>query len=175
MSNIFDLLSWFLPNESSSTETIEPDDETVVELVNRARGETVTPEKLTNQARRTERPVVKYLLEDEQPEYVFRGGELLLNDKNDSLRRQYPSRESVVVVSDHRVLIVLGGRLSDSLWEIPLDSILDVYINSNGVKRYFVVEGNHDSNPITFFADVSIESNTVELESGAEYVARYID
>lgn len=175
MPSIFDLLSWFLPSDPSSTERIEPDDERVVELATQAQGETVTPEILTNQTGRTERPVVEYLLEDEQPEYVFRGGELLLTDETDSLGRKYPSGETRVIVSDHRVLIVLGGRLSDDLWEIPLEDVIDVYVNSEGIKQYFVVEGHRDSNPMTFFADVSIESNTAELESGVEYITHHID
>lgn len=175
MSGVLDLLSWFLPDDPSSANELDPDDKQVVELVDHARGETVTPESLTNQHDRTNRPLFEYLREDEQPEYVFRGGEILLEDETETLGRKHPTGETKLIISDRRFLIVVGGRLSDDVWEVPLEDVVDVYVNSSGIRRHLVLEGNTDANPMTFFVDVSIESNTAELKASVEYVARYVD
>lgn len=147
----------------------EPVPDAAVELASRASGETVTPEVLANRTGRSEQALVEYLSDGEQPEYVLRGNRLLISD-GDSSETKYPTRDTQVVITDRRVLIVFGGRISDDLFETPLRDVRYAYVDDEAWKRHLIVEANREGEPMTFYVDVTLESNVEELEAGAAFV-----
>lgn len=165
---VLEYLSGLMSGRSRDDET-DPIPEEVVEAAARARGETVTPGVLANRTGRSDLPIVEYLSEDEQPEFVFQGNQLLI-DNDDSYVTEYPTRDTQVVISDRRLLIVLGGHLSDDVWDVPLADVLDVYVDAESWKRYLIVEANREGEPMTFFVDVTLESATEELDAGVAFV-----
>ncbi|SNZ17068.1 hypothetical protein SAMN06269185_2876 [Natronoarchaeum philippinense] len=164
----FELLSRLVrrPLDRSESASIP---EATVRTAERARGETVTPAVLANATGRSDRAITEYLADDEQPEYVFQGNRLLISDGEDT-ETKYPTRDTQVVVTDRRVLIVFGGQLSDELWETPLEDVQYAYLDDESWKRHLIVEANRDDSPMTFYVDVTLESNVDEVRAGAEYV-----
>lgn len=143
----------------------ELDTDEIHELAQAAPGDTVTSDVLANRDHRTATPLVEYIAADEQPEYVFRGSRLLIGDPDGTTTRNHPSRELLVVFSDQRLLFIVGGRLTDDLLELPLADVVETYLDEAGVHRYLVVEADREDDPMTFFADVTIEPNVEELRS----------
>lgn len=140
-------------------------------LAERAPGNGVTPAVLTNDHDRTATPLVEYLEPDERPRYVFRGGRLLIGDGGDSLVRKHPSKELQVLVSDERILFVVGEHLTDELFEVPLEDVVDAYLDTaEAVRRYVVVEANREDTQMTFFADVTLTSDIDDVRDGVAFV-----
>lgn len=165
-----DLLGW-LVGHATPTETDEVTvDDRVIEMAEQAPGDGVTPEVLANRFDRADRALVEYVEEDERPAFVFRGSTLLISDEDDSLARKYPTRETQILITDDRILVVLGGRLNDDIWGIPFDDVVEAYVDDEGRRRYLVVESDREENPMTFFADVTLETNWEDLHAGVEYV-----
>lgn len=165
---VFELLSKLAGRLRSGADG-EPIPEESIEIAARARGESVTPGVLANRDGRSDQAIVTYLADDEQPEYVLRGNRLLISD-GDSCETKYPSRDTQVVISDRRVLILLGGRLSDDLWEMPLEDVRYAYVDNESWKRYLIVEANRDDQRMTFYVDATVESNVDDLRAAAAYV-----
>lgn len=173
MASVFDLISWiagFLaPGDNDDDSPTEAD---VADVATRARGDTVTPAVLANSHDRADHAIVEYLDDDEQPEFVLCGTSLLISDEEGSVAREHPTRQTQVVISDQRVLFVLGGHLSDDIWEVPLADVEEAYVDdTEPMSRYFIVDAERDDAPMTFFADVTVESNTDEVERAASYVS----
>ena len=163
---VFDAVSRLLGGRSSGDSTARS---SYRDLASRARGETVTADVLANRSNRSNDPLVEYLVDDELPHHVFLGNEVVI-DNDDSYTTQYPTRHTQFVITDRRLLVVLGNRLSDTVWEVPLEDVLDVYVDDDSWKQYLVVEADRDDQRMTFFVDVTMESETDELLSGVEYV-----
>lgn len=151
---------------TASTESDEVDEE-VVKLAERSRSDRVTPELLANDEV-TRHPLVAYV-ENEQPEYVLRAGELVISDADGATAREYPTGEQRVIVSDQRLLFVVGGRVSDKIREVPLRDVVEVYLDTDSTRRYLVVEADREGTPMTFFADVTLDSDTNDIQEAVEY------
>lgn len=164
-----DLVSWvsgaILPGETNDYEITDR----ARDLADRAEGEYITPELLAKPDGRTSEPLVAYLEEDEHPQYVFLGGELMISDSDSSVVRKHPAQQLVISISDERVLYVVGGRFSDELFEVPLTNITMAYLDEDGLSRYLIVEADRDGDVMTFFADVTSESNDDALGASLEY------
>lgn len=145
-------------------------DREAARLADGARGADVTRGVLANRDGRTDAPIVVYLEEDEQPHYVFVGSGLLIGDEDGSLRREYPTRKSQVVVSDRRLLFLVGNRRSDDLWEVPFDDVRGAYVDDESWRRHLVVEADREGHPMTFYADVTLNGNPEGVRDGLEYV-----
>jgi len=144
-------------------------------MAQQARSDTVTPDVLTNQADRSKRPIVTYLDDDESPEYVIRATKLIIGDGDDSAR-QYPTREAQLVVTDTRLLVLVGKRRSDDIYEMPLSTVTDIYIDEVDLPtRYVIVDANRAGEPMTFFADVTVESDLDAVESTVRFVRSRAD
>ncbi|WP_276255850.1 hypothetical protein [Halomontanus rarus] len=173
---ILGLVSWLLgrPNPAGRLEgaaDANPNaDVDVEELAAEARSDRVTTEVLSNEHDRSAYPLTAYLEEGERPEYVFRGGDLMISDEAETLAREHPSRELQVVVSTRRVLFVMGGRRSDELWEVPLADVEDVYLDDESSRQYIIVESERDDAAMTFFADVTLNMNPTEVREAVEFL-----
>lgn len=143
------------------------DEERAARLADAAAGPAVTAAALSDTGDRTQYPLIAYVDEGEQPEYLFRGGTLLVDD-GDSLARETPTRELAVVVTDSRFLFVVGGRLSDSLFEVPFEDVVTAYVDDEDDRTYLVVEGDRDGDELTFFADVTMDPRVDALRAAAE-------
>lgn len=165
-----DLLSWLGRYTSSGEQPPDVDEDLLTDLAAEARGETVTVDVLVNQDNRTNRPIVEYLEEDERPQFVFRGAGLLLSDPDGSVTREYPTRETLISISERRILFVVGGRLSDGLFEVPLEDVVEVYLDEASIRRYLIVEADREDDRMTFFADITLESAEADVDRGIEYI-----
>ncbi|WP_436922923.1 hypothetical protein [Halosimplex amylolyticum] len=143
------------------------DEERAARLADAAADPAVTATALSTPGDRTRYPLVAYVDDGEQPEYLFRGGTLMVDD-GDSLARETPTRELAVVVTDSRFLFVVGGRLSDSLFEVPFEDVVTAYVDDEDDRTYFVVEGDRDGDELTFFADVTMDPRPDALRAAAE-------
>ncbi|WP_207592667.1 hypothetical protein [Halomontanus rarus] len=173
---ILGLVSWLLgrPNPAGRLEgaaDANPNADVDVEkLAAEARSDRVTTEVLSNEHDRSAYPLTAYLEEGERPEYVFRGGDLMISDEAETLAREHPSRELQVVVSTRRVLFVMGGRRSDELWEVPLADVEGVYLDDESSRQYIIVESERDDAAMTFFADVTLNMNPTEVREAVEFL-----
>lgn len=170
-------------------------DQTTQDLAADAASANLTPEDLVACGVHLKRPILDHLNDDEQPEYLFRGGELLISDREGNLSRNHPSGEMRVVITDRRVLFVQGGRRNDTLIAVPLSDVVTVYIDDEEMRRYLVVEtnytlddDNHETDSVRFglhsllggrelgeegtmfFGDVSLESRMDALSDGIQYI-----
>lgn len=169
-----DLLSWLADRTVGSEPEAPPIDQGVIDMAADAAGQSVTPEVLVNHTERSYVALLEYLEDDERPEYVIRGGTVLIGDAEESLAREYPTRETQVVVSDRRLLVVLGRRITDDVWEVPLEDVVEMYVDDvEALNRYLVVEASRESTQMTFYVDVTIEPSTRDLRESVEYVADY--
>lgn len=142
----------------------------VDELAARARSDRLTPGVLSNEHDRSAYPLTAYLEDEERPEYVFRGGDLMISDEAETLAREHPSRELQVVISTRRVLFVMGGRRSDELWEIPFEDVEEIYLDDETSKQYIIVESERDDAAMTFFADVTLNMNPEHVREALAFV-----
>ncbi|MCU4974062.1 hypothetical protein OB955_15135 [Halobacteria archaeon AArc-m2/3/4] len=167
------LLTWMLGTPAVEEPRVRSlDDEAVERLATQARGETVTVDVLTNEFERSKQPIVSYLDDDERPQYVVRGSSLLITNE-DEVDRNYPTRELQVVISDERILFVLGGRKRDEVLTIPHEDLVDVYLDTvNEPRRFLVVDADHNDDEMTFFAKVTLEPAVDELRTAIEYTRR---
>lgn len=138
-------------------------------LSDAARSARLTPELLATRGDRTSEPLTSYLEPDERPHYVFRGSRLVIADAEGNVTRNHPTRLLVVLVSDVRLLFVLGGRLADNLFEVPLADVVSIHVDEDRPQQYVVVEADRDGDRMTFYADVTIESRD-EVTDGVAYV-----
>jgi|GEM_PF-3381537 len=145
----------------------EIDEERAARLAEEATDPAVTADVLTAAGERTQHPIVAYVEEDERLEYLFRGGTLVVDD-GDSTARKTPTCELAVVVTDSRYLFVVGGRLSDSLFEVRFEDVVMAYVDDEDRRTYFVVEADRDGDELTFFADLTMDPRPDALRSAAE-------
>lgn len=145
----------------------EIDEERAARLADEATDPAVTAEVLTASGERTQHPIVAYVEEDERLEYLFRGGTLVVDD-GDSTTRKTPTCELAVLVSDSRFLFVVGGRLSDTLFEVPFEDVVMAYVDDEDRRTYLVVEADRDDDRLTFFADLTMDRRLPALRSAAE-------
>lgn len=163
-----------------------------------AESRTVTPEALARSGQRTDRPVTAYLDEGEEPRYLLRGSELLVADEEtEETVRHHPTREMVVVVTDRRVVFVQGGRISDDIVEVPLEDVVEAYVDDASLRNFLIVEASHEADEEddeedegpeegiaalgivdetdrdahnTFFADVTLQGDPTAVYEAADYV-----
>jgi hypothetical protein len=145
----------------------EVDEDRARRLAAAATDDSVTTDALLAVDDRTQYPLVAYVEDDEQPEFLFRGGVLMVSD-GDSTAREAPTRELAVVVSDRRFLFVVGGHLSDSLFEVPFEDVAMAYVDDEDARRYLVVETDRED-AVTFFADVTSDPRPDALRAAIEY------
>lgn len=163
---VFDALSRLLGGRSSEDSVARS---ACRDLASRARGETVTADVLANRSDRSNDPLIEYIGDDELPHHVFLGNEVVV-DNDDSYTTEYPARHTQFVITDRRLLVLLGNRITDTVWEVPLEDVLDVYVDDESWKQYLIVEADRNDQRMTFFVDVTMESETDELRSGVEFV-----
>lgn len=140
------------------------------ELARSASSETVTPELLALPGDRTTQPVATYLEADERPEFLLHGSRLLISDADDELARKHPTLMLVVLVTDRRVVFVVGGRLADDCLEVPLSTVTDAYVDEADPQRHLVVSADREGEPMTFFADLTMEPQAEAVLEAAEFI-----
>lgn len=164
-----DLASWLSRQVSGPAETHDVTDRHR-ELARSASNETVTAELLALPGDRTTQPVATYLADDEVPAFLFRGSRLLISDADDELARKHPTRLLVVLVTDRRVVFVVGGRLADDCLEVPLTDVTDVYVDEADPHRHLVVSADSDGDVMTFFADVTMDPHADAVAEAADFI-----
>ncbi|MFB6121586.1 MAG: hypothetical protein ABEJ68_10770 [Halobacteriaceae archaeon] len=155
---LLDLLSYIGEGLSADREE-GPDPAAFETMVENAASDTVSAETLAGTNDRTKLPVAEYLEDDEQPQYMLRAGEVIAVDAEDNVARKYPGLETVVVATDSRLLIVIGGHVADDLMEIPYEDVVDVEVEFERYRRYLVVGANSDDERMTFSVDVTLEAD----------------
>lgn len=165
-----DFLSWAFGTVVPGDSTDHGVTDRACALAEQAECASLTPESLAKPGSRTAEPLLTYLDEDERPQYVFPGSELVISDESESTIRKHPARQLVVGVTDDRIVFVVGGRFSDELFEVPLSSVTMAYIDENRLRRHVVIEADQDGVPMTFFADVTIAPSRDVLTRGVQYV-----
>lgn len=147
------------------------DDERARSLATRARGESVTAERLT----KTEgglmqkdllasEPVIAYLNPEEQPEHFFyndtkgvtRNG-VTVGGGNDANYR------SLCIVTGTRVLFFTAGSKGEAL---PVDAVSTANANSGNLKHRLTI--NTPDHEYTFYINNSIDGD--EVQASAEYL-----
>lgn len=162
---VMDLVSWlFGPSPADEVDITDRHRQ----LSEAARSDRITADLLARSGDRTRAPVVSYLEEGEQPHYILRGTRLLIVDEDDTQVRKHPTRLLVVMISDSRVLYVLGGRLADDIFEVPLTDVRSIYFDEDEPRCHVVVEADRDGDRMTFFADVSLAARE-EVVDSVEY------
>jgi hypothetical protein len=163
-----------LPGFGSHQATPERDEDEIAaeaeRLADGAAGSGVTPSVLADDEERSALPLVEYLEDGEQPHHVFRGGELLITDEEGELSRKHPTKQTQVVVTDRRVLFVLGNHRQDEVMEVPLEDVVEAYVDDEDLRRFLVVEADRDGDGMTFFADVTLAARETDLADGVEFV-----
>jgi len=166
-----DLLPGFGSHPASQEFDSEELDREASRLAEEAIGESVTVAVLTNETGRSDYPILAYLEDDERPQYVLQGTELLISDADGSVARKHPTRKLQVVVSDRRFLFVVGDRRSDDLWEVRYENVTDLYVDDDDWRRYVVVEADRDDAEMTFFADVTLEERAADVDAAVEHAS----
>lgn len=157
----------------SSSEVWSPDDPEIERMARNARGETVTPETLANEFGRSRHSVLSYLDDAENPEYIVRGSEVMIVNDDDQVTRSHPTRETQVVLSDERVLFVVGGTVSDEIWVVPYDDLVDVYLDEvDHPRKFLVIDANREGNPMTFYTKVTLEPAVEEIRRAIDLARR---
>jgi len=165
---LLDLIDALAPGFGSGTGP-EIDEERAARLADEAADPAVTAEVLTAAGERTQHPIVAYVEDDERVEYLFRGGTLVVDD-GDSTVRETPTSELAVVVTDSRFLFVVGGRLSDSLFEVPFEDVVMAYVDDEDERTYLVVDADREGDELTFFADLTMDHRPDALRSAVDRV-----
>lgn len=167
---LLDIIDRLAPGFGTETGP-EIDEERAARLADDAADPAVTAEVLTAAGDRTQHPIVAYVEEGEHLEYLFRGGTLVVDD-GDSTIRETPTCELAVVVTDSRFLFVVGGRLSDSLFEVPFEDVVMAYVDDEDERTYLVVEADRDDDELTFFADLTMDPRLAALRSAVRRAER---
>lgn len=153
--SVLDNLSRWVRRRFGTSTAVEPP-KYAYEMASDAMGEGVTASRLANEAGVTNRPILEYLEDGEVPEYVLSGTKLIISGEED-YTTEYPTRETQVVVTDRRVLIILGGHLSDNSWEVPFTAVLDIYLDDVGWHEYVIVDAEREGEAMTFFVDCAVD------------------
>ena len=163
---VFDLVSFLFSRRRSGDGEVTDRHRRLSEA---ARSDRLTPELLATRGDRTSEPLATYVEADEQPHYVLRGSRLIIADQEGNVTRKHPTRLLAVLVTDERLLFVLGGRLADDIFEIPLADVVSIHRDDDHPQQYVIVEADREGDRMTFYADVTIESRR-EVSNAAEYV-----
>lgn len=164
-----DIVSW-LANSVIPSKTDRQIEVRAAELAADAPNDAVTAERLAGKEEQTHHPLVEYLEANERPQHILQGSELLISNEDDSLARKHPSHGMYLLVSDQRILFVLGGRITDNVWEVPLNDVAATYVDGESMRQYLVVEANRDGVEMTFFADVTLETNQNAIDGCVGYI-----
>lgn len=163
------IVSW-LANIAIPPETDRQIEVRAAELATAAPNDSVTTKRLAGKEAQTHHPLVEYLEADERPQYILSGSELLISNEDDSLARKHPSRGMYLLASDQRILFVLGGRITDNVWEVPLNHIVATYVDGESMRQHLVVDADRDGVEMTFFADITLETNQNAIDGCVGYI-----
>lgn len=94
----------------------------------------------------------------------------MIADAEGSTTRKHPSRELRVVLTDRRVLFVLGRRVADDVMEVPFEDVSATHADEETARRHVVVEADRDRVEMTFFAEVTLEEHLEAVERCADYL-----
>lgn len=162
----FDLLSWLVGRGRSTDPEVT---ERHRRLTDRARSGRLTPERLALPGERTSEPLDAYLEDGEQPHFVLVGSRLLIVDAAGSSNRKHPTRLLVVLVTDDRLLFVVGGRLADDVFEVPLSDVTSISVDEDDPDRHVIVEADRDDEEMTFYAEVAL-ADASDVEDAVGFV-----
>ena len=165
-----DLLSWIREGFATGQDVDEPDPEAFDSIVDAAEGESVRAELLAGAGEHTKVPLAEHLDEGEQPHHMLRAGEVVAVDESDSIARKYPGLETVIVATDQRLLIVLGGHVGDDVMAVPLEDVSEADVESDRYRRYLVVDADRDDEPMTFFVDATLEGDEDRIWDVVSYL-----
>lgn len=153
--NVRDILKWVLGRDGTpNNPEIEVDRDRVRRLAADATDEHVTESLLANDDDFTHHPPITYLDEDEQPEYALLGGRVWIGEDLTYRADEVPSKRTVVLVTDKRILLIVGKRLKDSLWQIPFEGLTFANIKYDESEAYLDVDADYEDAPQSFFVEL---------------------
>lgn len=166
---VLDLLSWIGERFDGGRDE-GPDPADLEPMAEGASGESVRAEILAGSGEQTKLPITEYLEDGEQPHHMIRAGEVVAVDETDSVARKYPGLETVVVATDRRLLIVIGGHVADDVMVVPAADVVSVDVEPERYRRYLVVEANREGEPMTFFVDATLEGDEEAVWKLSEFL-----
>jgi hypothetical protein len=132
----------------------EVDRDRVRQLVQHAVDDRVTASLLAGSEGYTEAPPAAYLDADETVAYALIAGRLWFGENITVRADDVPIKRTIVLVTDQRILLVVGKRRTDNVWGIPMESIDLVNVKYGDREAYLVVEAEHEGSAKTFFLEL---------------------
>jgi hypothetical protein len=131
----------------------EIDRERVARLARNSRDSRVTESLLAGDDGYTRAPPVSYL-DDEFPQYALLGGRLWFGEEITARADEVPSRRTVVLITDERILLLVGKRTADTAFGVPFEGVDLVNVKYGEHESYLVVEADYKDTPQTFFLEL---------------------
>ena len=120
-------------------------------LAEAAPDEQITKERLMNEDELVTYPPLHHLDLDEQPQYLLSGTQLWMGESIGIKADEVAHSRILVFITDQRVLLIVGKRTDDSVWQIPFDGIDHATIKYSDREAYFLVEAEYRGTEQTFF------------------------
>lgn len=149
------------PSVSADGDPETVDEERVRRLVREATDDRVTEPILAGETDHTNAPPAAYLESDETVEYLLPAGRVWFGDDITLKADEVPSKETVVLVTDRRVLIIVGKRFSDSVWAVPFEGLDLANVKHGTREAYLVLDAEYQDSPQVFFVELQLP---VEVE-----------
>jgi len=169
------------------------DHEYVQRIVSQAESETVSTERLTAQTtgffsrllsqdrlekrRSYDRPIIGYLLPDESPHYVFLANNyIVIRDRKESryLRDERSTHGMIadsgyrpfVIVTDKRVLFILGDSDGDYLASAPISKIVDIeaIVSPPAHQEWFIEDTETVTSDVEFVFKLKLTTVDAKFE-----------
>lgn len=157
------------PPAQEPADAVDVDRSEVAKLANAAAGQKVTPELLANDDDYVYRPPITYLEEGEKPEFALMGVQLWIGDANLTKPDEIPFTRIIVLITDERIVLIVGKNVCDTVWQIPFESVKYVTIKYSEAESYFVVDAVHEGVEQSFLVEL------YPFNTGERYrrIARY--
>jgi len=141
-------------------------------LAQNANDKSVTKERLAKKSARvisrlSEKPIIDYLHEEEQPHYIFVGpstGFVLSTDGNESISPE-SNYNAFLVVTDQRILGLIGQEDGDEVLSHEYAEISDIEIEQHLAKYKVKIETGNVG--YTFHAN---KNNDLDINAAADYM-----
>jgi hypothetical protein len=157
-------------------------EERAKQIVEQAEGSAITKELLLGQESSSDeakqvladQPLIEYLYENESPNYIFWSDLRAFSLPNQNLDPASDFR-AVCVISNERVLLVVGTKEGDQVVSIPYDAISTAEVSTGIMKhRLTITPDDNDSGDYDLYiAQDAVESED-ELEKSSEYISNML-
>ena len=177
--NLLDILRWLRDEFGTDRTDAAGDDdadvpavdpERAADLATSATGDGVSKSLLLDPDRRfTRNPPVTYLEAGEQPEYALTGGRVWFGEEPSMQGDEVPTRRTLILVTDDRILILVGGRIKDTAWGVPHGDIEHTTIRYADREAYFFLDIADEENAESTLVELLVDSDPAYFSEVVEY------